>query len=304
MQPGRRRRGFTLIELLVVIAIIALLIGILLPALGRARRSGQEAVSLGNLRNNVQTHALYWNDHKDRLINPFSPRLEPWVWYPGRINQYGWCYGPPYSSSGSESYGYHWLAHTLWFDDERISRARSMLAPADRALLLWFQNNVAAQSNMEWIFPGSYWYPPVFWQRATRFVGGMRDPGTTANQYYIAANMVSDVLFPQRKVLLFEAKQYTHPQQPQWNTPHAVPLVALSDASARSIRMSDVIANTGPRGGTPAEGQLWHPAGLWNPGDQEMDGYLEYGRPQGFLWTMRLPGYFWATQNGIRGIDF
>ena len=59
------RGGFTLIELLVVIAIIALLIGILLPALGSARSSAHAVVNLSNLRSLGQGMALYINDHDE-----------------------------------------------------------------------------------------------------------------------------------------------------------------------------------------------------------------------------------------------
>lgn len=65
-----RRDGFTLIELLVVISIIALLVGILLPALGAARRSAQSAVCLSNLRSAGQALATYAADNKDWIPGP------------------------------------------------------------------------------------------------------------------------------------------------------------------------------------------------------------------------------------------
>src|ERR1051326_5302639 len=134
-------RAFTLIELLVVIAIIAILAGMLLPALGQAKQKGQLAKCISNLRQVAITMAMYTGDNYDQF--PYSGRDWPQMPFIDLLKLFD-----PYISTNARAF---------------------YLCPSDRGRgfnIEWTKLNgagVGMRTN-DLLFPNSYYYYVTFYR--------------------------------------------------------------------------------------------------------------------------------------------
>jgi prepilin-type N-terminal cleavage/methylation domain-containing protein len=223
------RRGFTLIELLVVIAIIALLIGILLPSLGEARRAAMTTVSLSNLKSMAQIQTAYTGENNDELINPFDDKpKEVGAWFsvfqtdPPDPLEGAWNFktGIP-AQWVTEMYAFHWYSRTANLLSPGDGASKVQFAPGDYGPYERFKEEILDKGGSldRWLWDSSYVYSPTMWFSPKRYRASPRPSASTGAQDPMGAfskrNKVADVLYPSAKVMFWERFDLSKKQRTQ-----------------------------------------------------------------------------------------
>ncbi len=324
MKVQKSRGGFTLIELLVVIAIIALLVGILLPALQTARRAAQNAVSLVNLKSCGGSLMSYANDFRDQAMNPFNPTTnyngapntsDP-EWYSIKVpSQPGYVWRFSDANYQTEMFAFHWTSLMMNYISPNDLRSPVQFNPADKTVIQRFRNDYAATANLaDYIWDGSYVYSPTFWFHPDRYAPATRGGPTAPNQLSgirsVKYNRLSQVINPTAKAMTWErfdtkdAKRPGAMLPPQWNNPNATPNVGFAEGSVSQVKISDLV--TLANSSDPLIANVYKPTNpVWNLPTTLLANYGmdQDGFENGQGGTNSYPAFFWGTRDGIKGKD-
>ncbi len=204
--PTPLRGGFTLIETIITIAFVALLIGLILPALGTLRDRARRTDPLADLRSHAQIHAMYTNDFQGSFLYYTDPEAKTTRLYHPAFGFLDVVYFEPKNL-------WHWPIIDLYYDNDAYDSFISAWDPAVRHHPAFSSYN----------YPASFLARPEFWQYETRTGPGQWRPTGMRN-----------AAFPAHKAILYSTPSMFPPIEEQLTPKHIV-RAAFIDGSAQSI---------------------------------------------------------------------
>jgi prepilin-type N-terminal cleavage/methylation domain-containing protein len=331
-KPDRARTSaFTLIELLVVVAIIALLIGILLPALSEARRAGKLAICNSNNKQLGVATATYSADFQDRIF--------AFTWRAGKTySTFSDLNDAPSDLQAAANQAVDilrrradrgdirriggWIPHVYYthlvIQDYLASRLpeKMVVCPEDFHRNLWQTDpkdgwpdafspvpfSARGNNGKRWPYSSTYQVVPASYDNS---VVGSRISQGSHNSYFVPNTVrlgnkrLSDVAFPAQKVHIHDSHQrhYTR-RQLYYAYPISRQPILFFDGSVRVF-----VTGKGNEG--------WKPN---DPGstDPTFFNYKPDQRPQ-YAWepptlsggaSDEVKGYYRWTRGGLMGVDF